>query len=198
MAHDGFSLDDKRLPIAENDIPDILACWHNRHNPDFQAERLTKLDQLKTELAPLKADRLDHLAEINRLTFESVIAPEENQTESVSASVPPQKPPEEVQQLSLPLDEREPVSALDVAKTELTELEAKIAPLQAQIDRLTRQFWVMKEVVVANNYDLSASRYRQVEQDEAYYEKPEVTMERLLILERVMGDQVRELEELSK
>jgi len=30
MKADGFSLDDKRQPIAKNDIPDILARWHNR------------------------------------------------------------------------------------------------------------------------------------------------------------------------
>jgi type I restriction enzyme M protein len=33
-----------------------------------------------------------------------------------------------------------------------------------------------------------------VEQDEAYYEKPQVTMERLLTLERVMGEEIRELQ----
>lgn len=77
MAHDGFSLDDKRQPIADNDIPDILACWRNRHNPDFQAERQARIAHLKAELAPLKADRLAHQAEINRLTFESAIANED-------------------------------------------------------------------------------------------------------------------------
>ncbi|MBQ8964311.1 MAG: SAM-dependent DNA methyltransferase, partial [Clostridia bacterium] len=30
MRADGFSLDDKRSPIAENDIPDIVARFHNR------------------------------------------------------------------------------------------------------------------------------------------------------------------------
>jgi hypothetical protein len=35
-----------------------------------------------------------------------------------------------------------------------------------------------------------------VEPDEAYYEKPRVTMERLLELERVMAEEVRELERL--
>ncbi|MCK4472592.1 MAG: N-6 DNA methylase, partial [Anaerolineae bacterium] len=70
------------------------------------------------------------------------------------------------------------------------------APLQAQMDQLTRQFWVTREQVKANKYDLSASRYRRVEQDEVYYEKPQVTMERLLELERVMGEEVRELEGL--
>jgi len=30
MTADGFSLDDKRSPVAENDIPDIIARFHNR------------------------------------------------------------------------------------------------------------------------------------------------------------------------
>ena len=85
---------------------------------------------------------------------------------------------------------------LGSATERLAALDAQIAPLQAQIDQLTRQFWVTPAQVKANNYDLSASRYRQVEQDEAYYEKPQVTMERLLELERVMGEEVRELERL--
>jgi len=88
--------------------------------------------------------------------------------------------------------------ALEAANEQLAELEGKIAPLQAQIDQLTRQFWVTKEQVQANNYDLSASRYRQVEPDEAYYEKPLVTMERLLTLERVMGEEISSLGKLLK
>jgi type I restriction enzyme M protein len=75
-------------------------------------------------------------------------------------------------------------------------LKAQISPLQAEINQLTRQFWVTKEQVKANNYDLSASRYRQVEQDEAYYESPRVTMERLLKLEQIMADEVKELKGL--
>ena len=35
----------------------------------------------------------------------------------------------------------------------------------------------------ANKYDLSASRYRQVEQDEEFYEQPHVTLKRLRQLE---------------
>jgi type I restriction enzyme M protein len=75
-------------------------------------------------------------------------------------------------------------------------LEAQVAPIQAQIDQLNRQFWVDKERVRENKYDLSASRYREVEQDEAYYEKPQVTMERLLELERVIAEEVQELKGL--
>ena len=42
------------------------------------------------------------------------------------------------------------------------------------------------------------SRYRQTELYEVYYEKPEVTMERLLTLEQVMVDEIESLLELTK
>jgi len=80
-------------------------------------------------------------------------------------------------------------------KADLAALEACIAPLQSQIDRLSRQFWVTKAQVKGNKYDLSASRYRQSDQDEAYYESPQVTMERLLVLERVMTAEIEALRE---
>jgi type I restriction enzyme M protein len=166
MAHDGFSLDDKRQPVAENDIPDILECWHHRHDAEFQAERQARLEELQTQVVPLKVERLRLQGEINRLTFESVTAPDSD-----------------------PKGFPKPLGSL-------ADLEARIAPLQAQIDQLSRQFWVTRKQVKANNYDLSASRYRQVEPDEAYYEKPQVTMERLLELERVMAEEVQELKEL--
>ena len=169
MAHDGFSLDDKRQIVPENDIPDILECWRNRHDAGFQAAREARLEGLREQVAPLKAERLRLHGEINRLTFESVVAPDPKGLE---------KP-------------------LGSATAKLAALDAQIAPLQAEIEQLSRQFWVGKKEVRANKYDLSASRYRQVGQDEAYYEKPEVTLERLLELERVMAEEVRELGDLT-
>jgi type I restriction enzyme M protein len=41
MKADGFSLDDKRNPIADNDIPDIIARFHNL---EAESER-TRKDQ---------------------------------------------------------------------------------------------------------------------------------------------------------
>ncbi len=169
MDHDGFSLDDKRQPVPENDIPDILTCWQNRHNPIFQTERDQRLKDLQAQIAPLKASRLHIQAEINRLTFESIIAPE---------------------------SDGQVHKELEVAQHNLSELHSQIGPLQSQINQLTRQFWVTKEQVKDKNYDLSASRYRLIEQDEIYYESPQVTMERLLKLEQVVSKEIFELEGL--
>jgi type I restriction enzyme M protein len=58
-------------------------------------------------------------------------------------------------------------------------LQVRMAPLKAHLEQIGRQFWVTKEQVKANKYDLSASRYRVVEQDETYYVPPKVTLERL-------------------
>src|SRR5438552_2742334 len=74
MEHDGFSLDDKRQRVPENDIPDILACWQHRWDPKFQKQRAARLAELQKQIAPLKKDRLEHHAIIHRLKFEEVIA----------------------------------------------------------------------------------------------------------------------------
>ena len=166
MDRDGFSLDDKRQPVAENDIPDILTCWNNRFDADFTTQKAERLTELKLEIAPLKAERLIMHKEINRLTFENAVAPADDELTRL---------------------------ALETDKPRLAQLQEQIAPLQAEINQLNRQFWVTKAQVKANKYDLSASRYRQIEQDEVYYESPQVTMERLLKLEHIMGIEVREL-----
>jgi len=170
MEHDGLSLDDKRQPVPENDIPDILACWRKREDPAFQTARTQRLAELRQHIAPFKSAHLHHQGEINRLTFESVIASaEETQT----------------------------YADLEAARLQDAELQAQICPLQSEINQLNRQFWVEKKRLRENKYDLSASRYRQLEQDEAYYEKPEVTIERLLQLDHIMMAEVKMLRGLA-
>ncbi len=170
MAHDGFSLDDKRTRVPENDIPDLLACWRNRHDSTFAAERAARLAALKAELEPLQAQRRLLEREMNRLTFEAAIAADGT---AVAAN-----------------------RTLDAVKAEMEALQIRIAPLKTQIDRLGRQFWVTKKQVRANKYDLSASRYRQMEQEPVFYEDPRVTMERLLTLEQVLANEVKQIREL--
>jgi type I restriction enzyme M protein len=80
----------------------------------------------------------------------------------------------------------------------LSLLQSRITPLQAEINQLTRQFWVTKDQVKANKYDLSASRYRQIEQDETYYDPPAVTLSRMKQLETLLAAEVDRLGELVK
>ena len=169
MDHDGFSLDDKRQAVSENDIPDILECWKRRFDDDFNAQRERRKLEIKELLKPLKSQRLDLERDIHRLKFEEAIAPE---------------------------DDDRPRLALESAEQNLKELSEKIAPLQNEINRLNRQFWVDRALVKSNKYDLSASRYRVVEQDEVFYELPEITTGRMLKLESFIAAEVRELEQL--
>lgn len=165
MEHDGYSLDDKRQKVAESDIPDILDCWNHRRDAKFQQKRAQRLADLQKKIAPLKQDRLEHHAIIHRLKFEEVVS----QTPGKARD------------------------AREKAEAELTELQSRITPLQAEINQLTRQFWVAKDQVKANKYDLSASRYRQIEQDEEFYEEPTVTIQRLVELERFAKNEVQKI-----
>jgi type I restriction enzyme M protein len=151
MEHDGLSLDDKRLKVPENDIPDIITCWDNRKDKDFVEKRAARLAELKKTIAPFKSDRLKRQEAIHRLKFEEVIADDPDKARA----------------------------SREKAEAEFAELQAKIAPLQAEINQLGRQFWVDKKDVVANKYDLSATRYRDIDQDQQFLEKPDVTLARL-------------------
>ena len=166
MQADGLSLDDKRQKIADNDIQDILDCWRNRKSEEFYEARAERLAQLKMVVAPMKAERLNLQRDINRLMFESVIAPADDETARI---------------------------ALETEEQKLAELEERIAPVQKEIDQLGNQFWVTKKDVQANKYDLSASRYRKIEADETFYEEPKITLARLMTLEDVTKEETGEL-----
>lgn len=168
MEHDGFSLDDKRQRVLENDIPDILECWKNRHDPKFTQKRINRLAELKEKIAPLKKARLQHHATIHRLKFEEVVA-SDGKADSAR-------------------------TARELAEYELAKLQCHIAPLQQEINRLSRQFWVNKDSLKSNKYDLSASRYRQIEQDELYYLEPSITLQHLRRLEAAATSEVDALE----
>ena len=168
IEHDGYSLDDKRQKVPENDIPDVLDCWSHRRDVKFQQKRAQRLADLQKQIAPLKKDRLEHRAIIHRLKFEEVVS----------------KTPDKAR------------AAREKADTELAELQSRIAPLQTEINQLTRQFWVGKNQVKANKYDLSASRYRQVEHDEEFYEQPRVTLKRLRELEAASTSELGALQEM--
>ena len=168
MEHDGFSLDDKRLRVSDNDLPDILASWAKRFNAEFQQQRAQRLSQLQDEVQPLAASRRDHQAVIHRLRFEEALAAEPEAAETARAT----------------------------AEAELEALERQIRPYADEISQLSRQFWVSREQLVANAYDLSANRYRNRYEEDEYYEDPTVTLDRLGQLEPVITSSVSTLRKL--
>jgi type I restriction enzyme M protein len=151
MEHDGFSLDDKRQRIPQDDIPDILECWRLRHDVDFQKSRADRLVSLRELVAPLKDERLEKQAELNRLKFEEAISSD--------------------------LDTAR--KARDAAAAALDHIETRIDPIVAEINQLARQFWVPKDEIVGKRYDLSANRYRLVERREQFFDPPHITLDRL-------------------
>ncbi len=167
MEHDGFSLDDKRVRVAANDLPDILDCWRHRTDTEWTATRTARAQSLRAQLEPLKTQRLDLHREINRLHYENALE-----------------------------DDDATRAALDLDRQKLAALESEIAPLQRELNQLTRQFTVSRKKVVAQKYDLSASRYRRADHDETFYDEPQITLQRLLELESFMAREAQQLQEL--
>lgn len=99
MTADGFSLDDQRTPISENDIPDIISRFNNRNSEEEQ----------------------------NR------------------------------------------------ARTE-------------------KSFFVSKEEIVQNDYDLSINKYKEIVVEKKEYEKPQVILKRILDMEDEIQQKLKELE----
>lgn len=168
MEHDGYSLDDKRQTVPETDIPDVLDCWYHRRDAKFHQKRTQLLADLQKQIAPLKKGSLEHRAVIHRLKFGEVVS---NTPDKARA-------------------------ARERAEAEFAELQSCMTPLQTEINQLSRQFWVSKDQVRANKYDLCASKYRRVEQDEEFYEEPGVTLERLARLEVVAVDEIAVLKRM--
>jgi type I restriction enzyme M protein len=146
--------------------------------------------ELRAALAPLKEKRLKLQADVNRLTFDLAVAPV---SDSLNVPKVGSDKSSRVKETFGTVAEQ-----LQNAQELLSTLQSLISPPQGELDRLTRQFWVTKEQVRANKYDLSASRYRQVDADAAYHEKPSVTLERLARLEGVMLDEIAELKKMMK
>lgn len=99
MEADGLSLDDKRQPVEQNDIPDLLQRWKGRHT-------------------------------------------------------------------------------------------------QQDPDRTGKAFFVRKQEITSNGYDLSINRYKEVEYDEVNYESPRLILQQLRSLEDEIRADLEVLEEL--
>ena len=65
-------------------------------------------------------------------------------------------------------------------------------------DRKAKCFYVPVKEIIDNNYDLSISKYKEIEYEEVEYEKPEVILDRIEELEKKLLVNVAELRNMLK
>lgn len=63
-------------------------------------------------------------------------------------------------------------------------------------DRTQKAFWVSKDEIIGNKYDLSINRYKQVVYTEQQYDDPKVILRKLMTLENDIFADLKALEEM--
>ncbi len=66
------------------------------------------------------------------------------------------------------------------------------------VDRKEKCFFVPVSEIKDNGYDLSISKYKEIEYEEVVYEKPEVIMEKIESIEDKIKANIHELKEMLK
>jgi len=78
MQADGFSLDDKRTPVKENDIPDLIARFHSLTNAAAQGEEPSRTLPLEGKVAAQQPDEVEkplYTEHLNPRTAKSFLVP---------------------------------------------------------------------------------------------------------------------------
>ena len=90
-------------------------------------------------------------------------------------------------------DKRQPVSENDIH-----DIIARYHKLEEEIDRkrTEKSFFVAKDEIVDNGYDLSINKYKEVEYDKVEYESPKVIIQRIKELEQQILEGLDDLERM--
>ena len=90
-------------------------------------------------------------------------------------------------------DKRQPVSENDIP-----DIIARYHKLEEEIDRkrTEKSFFVAKDEIVNNGYDLSINKYKEVEYDKVEYESPKVIIQRIKDLEQQILEGLDDLERM--
>lgn len=90
-------------------------------------------------------------------------------------------------------DKRQPVDANDIP-----DIISRYHNLENEKDRkrTEKSFFVPKEEIVKNDYDLSINRYKEIEYDEVEYEAPKVIIQRIKELEQQILDSLNDIERM--
>ncbi|BDR76575.1 type I restriction-modification system subunit M [Clostridium tetani] len=70
--------------------------------------------------------------------------------------------------------------------------------LEPTVKKEDKWFWVEKEEIADNDYDLSINKYKEIEYEEVVYEKPEVILDKLETLEKSILEDIAKLKGMVK
>lgn len=93
--------------------------------------------------------------------------------------------------------------SLDAKRTKIKENDIpdiieRYNNLDKEVDRLRtdKSFFVTKEEIISNDYDLSINKYKEIIQEKVEYENPKVILKQIMDMEEEFQKQLKELEEL--
>lgn len=87
---------------------------------------------------------------------------------------------------------------IKVAENDIPDILERFNNLDKENDRLRtdKSFFVPKEEIASNDYDLSINKYKEIIQEKVEYENPKVILKQIMYMEEEFQKQLKELEEL--
>lgn len=87
-----------------------------------------------------------------------------------------------------------------IEDNDIKDIIKRYSNLEGEIERARteKSFFVPKEEIAANNYDLSINRYKEVVYEEVEYDEPQVILDRIKALEKEITEGLANIEKLVK
>ena len=92
-------------------------------------------------------------------------------------------------------DQRQPVKENDIPDI-IKRFDNRNSKEEQERARTEKSFFVPKEEIVENDYDLSINKYKEIVVEKKEYEEPKVILKRVIDMENELQQKLRELEEL--
>lgn len=87
---------------------------------------------------------------------------------------------------------------IPVKENDIPDIVERYNNLDKEVDRARtdKSFFVTKEEIASNDYDLSINKYKEIIQEQIEYENPKVILKQIMDMEEEFQKQLKELEEL--
>jgi type I restriction enzyme M protein len=95
-------------------------------------------------------------------------------------------------------DKRQKVAENDIPDIILKWNQNRSGEVTSPLQRNGKCFLVPVDEIRSNKYDLSISRYKQMEHQEIEYEKPEVIMKKITKLEKEIADDIENIKSMIR